>query len=107
MTTELRILILEDISQDAELMERALRNLSMPFQSMRVESKEAFLHSLSVFNPDLVLADYSLPQFDAIAALALIRELDPDLPVIIVTGSINEETAVACMKAGAADYVLK
>src|SRR5437764_14694754 len=106
MPTELSILILEDLSEDAELMERSLRNLSLRFRTKQVVSKDAFIRSLSDFKPDIVLADYSLPAFDAIAALSIVRELSPDSPVIIVTGSINEETAVACMKAGAADYVL-
>ena len=103
----LRILILEDVPMDAELMEYELERASIPFLSRRVDSREAFLDQLDQFRPDLILSDYTLPRFDGMTALSLARERAPSIPFLIVTGSVNEETAVGCMKAGATDYLLK
>jgi PAS domain S-box-containing protein len=107
MGSELRILMLEDVAADAELLERELRREGIAFTSKRVDSEEGFREQLLQFSPDIILTDYSLPHFNGMGALRLARELAPNVPVIVVTGSINEETAVECMKAGAADYVLK
>jgi len=103
----LRILILEDVPTDAELVIRELRNGGIEFTSKHVDTREAFLKELGDFSPDIVLSDYSMPQFTGMEALKLTKELYPSLPLIIVTGSMNEETAVECMKAGAADYIIK
>jgi two-component system cell cycle sensor histidine kinase/response regulator CckA len=103
----LRILILEDVPMDAELVEYELERASIPFLSRRVDSREAFLNELDQFRPDLILSDYTLPRFDGMTALSLARERAPTIPFLIVTGSVNEETAVGCMKAGATDYLLK
>jgi signal transduction histidine kinase len=103
----LRILHVEDVPADAELAERALRQAGFELDIRRVETREAFLAALADFAPDLILSDYRLPEFDGMQALLLAKEHAPDVPVVITTGSVNEETAVACMKAGAADYVLK
>ncbi|MGH7519332.1 MAG: PAS domain S-box protein [Gemmatimonadales bacterium] len=104
---QLRILILEDMPMDAELMEYELGRASIPFTARRVETREAFLSALDEFAPDVILSDYTLPRFDGMTALALARERVPSTPLLIVTGSVNEETAVGCMKAGADDYLLK
>ena len=103
----LRILILEDVPMDAELVEYELERARIPFEACRVDSREDFLRELEVFRPDLILSDYTLPRFDGMAALSLARERAPSIPFLIVTGSVNEETAVGCMKAGATDYLLK
>jgi two-component system cell cycle sensor histidine kinase/response regulator CckA len=103
----LRILILEDMPMDAELVEYELERAHMPFLSRRVDSREAFLQELETFKPDVILSDYTLPRFDGMTALSLARERAPSIPFLIVTGSVNEETAVGCMKAGATDYLLK
>ena len=103
----LRILILEDVPMDAELVEYELKRASIPFLSQRVDSRDGFLHALEEFGPDLILSDYTLPRFDGMTALSLARERAPSIPFLIVTGSVNEETAVGCMKAGATDYLLK
>jgi two-component system cell cycle sensor histidine kinase/response regulator CckA len=108
MTAErLRILIVEDVPMDAELVEYELRRSSIPFEARCVDSRDRFLHELAEFRPDLILSDYTLPSFDGMAALRLAREQAPAVPFLIVTGSVNEETAVGCMKAGATDYLLK
>ena len=103
----LRILILEDVPMDAELVEYELERARIPFSSRRVDSREDFLRELEEFSPDLILSDYTLPRFDGMTALSLVRERAPSIPFLIVTGSVNEETAVGCMKAGATDYLLK
>jgi len=107
MSEELRILIVEDVPTDAELMKRELKKGGILFTSRLVETKEGFLRELKEFTPDIILSDYKMPQFDGMTALSLTKEFAPNIPFIIVTGSMNEETAVACMKAGAADYVIK
>jgi PAS domain S-box-containing protein len=103
----LRILILEDVPMDAELVEYELERASIPFLSRRVDSRDGFLRELDEFRPDLILSDYTLPRFDGMTALSLARDRVPSIPFLIVTGSVNEETAVGCMKAGATDYLLK
>jgi two-component system, cell cycle sensor histidine kinase and response regulator CckA len=103
----LRILILEDVPMDAELVEYELRRAHIPFDARCVDSRDGFERELDAFRPDLILSDYTLPQFDGMSALALARERAPTTPFLIVTGSVNEETAVGCMKAGATDYLLK
>lgn len=107
MVKKLRILMLEDIPTDAELLGRELEKANMSFSLRRVETKADFLKELKDFTPDLIISDYTLPQFDGMSALRLAKEHAPDVPVIMATIPINEETAVECMKAGAADYVIK
>jgi signal transduction histidine kinase len=101
------ILILEDVASDAELIERELRRTKIPFSSRRADSRESFLKELEDFRPDLVLSDYYLPDFDGLAALAICREQYPDIPFILVSGAIGEETAIEAIKSGATDFVLK
>jgi diguanylate cyclase (GGDEF)-like protein/PAS domain S-box-containing protein len=107
MIKEPRILILEDIPDDAELAMRELRRAEISFQSKRVETKEGFLEALREFEPDVILSDFNLPQFNALEALGLLKELKNETPFILYTGSLTEEVAVECMKDGAADYILK
>jgi signal transduction histidine kinase len=107
MSDRLHILLLEDVPSDAELAESELRKAELGFTARRVETREAFLQGLEEFAPDLILADYALPHFDGMTAIQLARERAPSIPIIVVTGSINEETAVECIKAGATDYVIK
>jgi len=103
----LKILIAEDVPSDAELAERELRRGGFDFESACVDAREPFLQALEEFQPDLVISDYAMPEFDGMEALQLTLEHDANLPLVILTGSMNEETAVECMKAGAADYVIK
>lgn len=107
MSDVMRILIVEDMPTDAELCEREVTQV-LPISEFRcVETEEDFLNALDAFQPDLILSDYSMPRFDGMTALLLARARMPETPFIILTGSMNEETAVACMKAGAWDYVIK
>jgi len=107
MGTILRILILEDVLADATLMQYELRKAGIAFITERVETREDFLKGIQDFVPNLILADFALPSFDGLSALAIAREQCPEVPFIFVTGSLSEEIAVECMKSGAADYVLK
>jgi len=104
---EIKILILEDIPEDAEMMEIQLRRLGISFTAMRVETESEFLKALTRFSPDVILADYLLPSFNAVYALSDKKSVAPDIPFIVVTGSVSEDIAVECMKAGAEDYILK
>jgi PAS domain S-box-containing protein len=106
MPTPIHILIIEDRPADAELMLHALRREGFEPDSQRVDTETEFLASLET-SPDLILADWSLPQFSGLRALKLMNERGLDVPFIIVSGSIGEETAVEAMRQGAADYLLK
>ena len=103
----LRILLLEDVVTDAQLIKHELRKSNIPFVIECVESRQAFLKSLSEFQPDIILSDFSMPGFNAMEALRVLAESNYDLPFILVTGSQSEEVAVQCMKEGADDYILK
>lgn len=106
MTTPLRVLILEDQESDCALALHELQREGFVVDWQRVETEADF--RAHVTDPlDLILADYSLPQFDAIRALNVRNEHDLDVPFIIVSGTISEEVAVECMKHGAADYLIK
>ena len=107
MSEPLRILVVEDVPADAELTLSELTRAKISFVSRRVETEVEYLAALEQFRPDLVLSGYALPRFDGMRALRLLLERDPLVPFIVVTGSTDEDTAVGCMKAGAADYVIK
>lgn len=107
MKRESRILILEDSPHDAELAVNELRAARLYFQHRRVETRGEFIQALETFDPDVILSAYSLAEFNGLDALALVRRRSRDIPFILCTGESNEETAVECMKQGAADYLLK
>lgn len=107
MEKELRILMLEDQEDDARLMDRALTKENIAFTRIRVSTREEYVKALDTFNPDLVLSDHALPQFNSIEALKITKEKNIDAPFIIVTGTVSEEFAVNCLKKGADDYILK
>jgi signal transduction histidine kinase/CheY-like chemotaxis protein len=106
MTVPVRVLILEDQPDDVELMLRELRREGFVPTWQCVQTEPEYLAHLQE-GYDVILADYTLPQFDALRALQLVREQERNVPFIIVSGSISEEVAVECMKEGAADYLLK
>lgn len=103
----IRILFVEDLPTDVELAERELKKAGMEFRSFRVETEVDFIRALLEYQPELIISDYSLPQFDGMRALKLTRDYNRFLPFVVLTGSMNEDTAVTCMKAGANDYVIK
>ncbi len=106
MTNFLRVLILEDQPADAELMVHELRRAGYDPDWHRVESEADFVAALAP-EPELILSDYNLPDWDGVRALRLVRERGLDVPFILVSAAIGEEVAVAAMKAGANDYLLK
>jgi signal transduction histidine kinase len=103
----LRILMLEDSADDADLIERLLRKSGMKTESRRVESRKDFEKALKGFKPDVILSDHTLPGFNSMEALKIAKTLSPQTPFILVTGTVSEEFAVMCLKAGADDYILK
>ncbi len=107
MEKPIRILIVEDNKSDIEIEKRMISREGIVFEDTVVESKDDFIAALKEFLPDIILCDYSMPKFDGMRALLIRQELAPFIPFILVTGSINEEVAVECMKAGADDYVIK
>jgi PAS domain S-box-containing protein len=107
MDKPLKILMVEDSEEDAELIKNEIRKNGIKFTVYNVETKEDYIRALHEFNPDIILSDYSLPNFNGMKALIIRKELVPSIPFILVTGSINEETAVEVMKAGADDYIIK
>ena len=105
--SELKILMLEDVPEEAEVLERELRKAGLTFQARRVQTKLDFATALEEFAPDLILADAKLPAFDGRSALQMVRKRAARIPVIMVTGALGDEAAVECLLAGASDYVLK
>jgi diguanylate cyclase (GGDEF)-like protein/PAS domain S-box-containing protein len=103
----IRVLIVEDSADDAELMVRELRRAAYKVSWTRVEDAAAMRAALLGGTWDVILSDFNMPQFSAPAALALTLESRKDIPFIIVSGAIGEESAVALMRAGASDYVFK
>ena len=107
MASKLKILFVEDVRTDAELIWHEIERNNITFSGVLVDNAQDFTEHLKIFEPDLIISDYALPQFDGMTALRLRNQYAPLIPFILVTGSINEEIAVECMKAGADDYILK
>ncbi len=107
MSKPLRALFVEDSEDDALLIMRELGRGEYSVTSKRVETPEAMAATLDQEKWDLVISDYAMPHFSGLAALELLKEKGLDLPFIIVSGAIGEDTAVAALKAGAHDFVLK
>jgi signal transduction histidine kinase len=103
----LRVLIVEDSQDDATLLEIELQRAGYNPECRQVQTAEELRAALESQKWDLVIADYRMPRFDGLAALALVKQLGLDLPFIIVSGHITDETAVGAMRAGAHDYVMK
>ncbi|MDZ7721449.1 MAG: PAS domain S-box protein [candidate division KSB1 bacterium] len=106
MQKSLSVLIVEDLSSDAELAIREIKKYFKTFSKV-VETESDFLNALHTFQPQIIVSDYRMPEFDGMRALELTLKHTPFTPFIMLTGSMNEDTAVECMKAGAADYVIK
>ncbi len=107
MGIPLRVLIIEDSEDDATLLLRELRRGGFEPIYRRVDSRDAMEEALHEERWDIVISDYVMPQFDGMAALALLQESGLDLPFILISGTIGEEYAVQAMKAGAHDYLMK
>lgn len=104
---KLQFLLLEDSVLDAELIQTTLQEGGIQFELTQVQSQEQFTIALQTQRVDLILSDYSLPSFDGISALAIARQLCPQIPFIFVSATLGEELAIETLKSGATDYVLK
>lgn len=107
MKKKLKILFVEDMPADNELTVFELKNAGFEFSSIMVETENEFKNAIKEFKPEIIISDYSMPEFDGMKALEIAKEICPNIPFILLTGSVNETTAVNCMKAGAHDYILK
>ena len=107
MNESIRILIVEDLAADAELAKREILKVVKDCEFQCVETREDYLEALETFHPNLILSDYHLPHFDGMKALKLALENSPLTPFIIWTGSLSEDIAVDCMRAGANNYIIK
>ncbi|MBT97793.1 MAG: hypothetical protein CL902_04090 [Dehalococcoidia bacterium] len=107
MATPLKVLIVEDQEDDATLMLRELRRAQFEPEYERVDTESELAAALAKGGWDVVLSDHGLPQFKSLQALSMLHESGQDLPFIIVSGSIGEDLAVAAMKPGAHDYIMK
>jgi PAS domain S-box-containing protein len=107
MEKALKILLLEDNSSDAGLIERLLKKSELNFEFRHAVNKKAFLLALDEFNPDIILSDNSLPNYNATEAVKLVRQRSMHIPFILITGTVSEEFAATIIKLGADDYILK
>ena len=102
-----QILLVEDEAHDAELNIREIKKVLPNSKFEITDNRNRYIDLLLSYRPDIILSDFNMPSFDGLSALKIAQEMCPHTPFIMVTGSINEDTAVECMKAGASDYVLK
>src|ERR1700688_5238775 len=107
MNQTLKILHVEDILSDAELVERILKKSGIAFEKLIVDCREEYINALSQFHPDIILSDHSLPSFNSLEALSILKQTRMDIPFILITATVSEEFAVNVMKEGASDYILK
>ncbi len=107
MLKAIKILILEDFVSDIFLIERQFKRNKLNYKLKHTDNKTDFEKYLKTFKPDIILSDYNLPDFNGLDALSIVVQHPTYIPFIIVTGALDEETAVACIKAGADDYLTK
>ena len=107
MNDTYRILHLEDVPADAELVRRELKESNMCFDYLVITSEMDFLKALPAFSPDIILCDHSLPSFNSFEALRIIKEKKLNIPFILITAAMTEEVAMSLVREGADDYVMK
>jgi DNA-binding NtrC family response regulator len=107
MQEKIKILILEDNENDSDLIKHELKKSPLDISTEVANSRGTFESSLEYFEPDLILSDYSLPAFDGVTAFHIKEKVCPNIPFIIVSGTIGEDNAVELIKNGVTDYVLK
>jgi diguanylate cyclase len=107
MREPIKVLLVEDHPEDAEMLLREMRLRGLSVDGRRVDTCKEYETALALFEPDLILSDYTLPGFDGTDALRIARSTRPDTPFIFVSGTIGEERAIHALKQGAVDYVLK
>jgi CheY-like chemotaxis protein len=101
------ILYLEDDDLDVELIRETLNQGSLKYSMFHVQNKSDFNIALKTMKFDLILADFSLPDIDGYGILYLVKQINPDIPTIILSGTINEDVAIDTLKHGAVDYIFK
>jgi PAS domain S-box-containing protein len=104
---QLKILFIEDLPSDVDLAVLELRKEKLIFEYTTVCSRVDLINALKEFKPEVIISDYMMPSFNGLQALKESKRICPDVPFILCTGSVNEETAVECIKEGAQDYVIK
>ena len=104
---QLKILFIEDLPSDVDLAVLELRKEKLIFEYTTVCSRVDLIKALKEFKPEVIISDYMMPSFNGLQALKESKRICPDVPFILCTGSVNEETAVECIKEGAQDYVIK
>jgi PAS domain S-box-containing protein len=104
---KLKILYLEDSATDADLAERLLKRSGLDFSMKIVSNRKEYMEALTGYEPDVILSDHSLFQFDSLEALEMFKQTERNIPFILVTGAVSEEFAVTILKEGADDYLLK
>ncbi len=102
-----RVLFVEDQAAEAELAVNYLKRAGLQCNSLRVETEATLRRALSEFRPQIILSDFSLPQFDGPSALSIAHEVAPEVPFLFVSGTIGEDRAIDALHSGAVDYVLK
>ena len=107
LKSPLRVLVVEDSEADTYLLVREIQRGGYTVEFERVETKTAMVEALSNRPWDIILSDYSMPRFSAMAALATLKASDLDIPFLVISGTIGEESAVTALKAGAHDFLLK
>jgi signal transduction histidine kinase len=107
LTSPLKILHLEDMASDAEFVERELHKGNIHFEKLVVGNRSDFEKALKDFKPEIIISDHSLPSFNSIEALAIVKASGAAIPFILVTATMSEEFAVSIIQEGADDYILK
>jgi DNA-binding NarL/FixJ family response regulator len=107
MKQPLKVLLVEDNPVDAELALYELKKADFDCSARTVVTRDELIRELEAFEPDIILSDFSLPQFDGLSALELCQAARPDVPFIFLSGTIGEERALETLEKGAADYILK
>lgn len=107
MKKKLKILMVEDSIEDAEVIQYALKEAGFNFRAKIVNKRIDFIRHISDFSPHIILSDFSMPKFDGLSALKIARRKVPNTPFVFVSGTIGEERAIEAVKNGATDYILK
>ncbi len=107
MDTPLKIIHLEDLPSDADMVARTLAKSGISHEMLHTDNEADFVRALKEFSPDVIISDHSLPSFDSHEALRIIKEMGLEIPFILVTATVSEEYAVEIIKEGASDYILK
>jgi len=105
--TQLKILLIEDVPEDIELMSMTLKKAGLDFQIKPVDTQEEFAEALTQYKADIILSDHATPQFNSLEALSMARKVNPVIPFIVVSGGVSEVQAGNFIRQGVNDYVLK